>query len=206
MLDGLQKVLGNDAGWNEQGSWSQVGWAKQRQEGHHPFPGKNMIALNLLSVSSLFDDTAISTIIRYRRSWRGLLESCQSVRHWACEDLAGSPSSSLTRSKTWVLYIIPLFTNNWNFDFFFKPAFVRKRSEMKLLSLCRTSSQPGKKETLSKHNQLMNFRTVYLGIRGSGSTNHHVLCSLFNRLRVMLARKPAKTYISLAQVWSLLQY
>ena len=113
MLDGLQKVLGNDAGWNEQGSWSQVGWAKQRQEGYHPFPGKNMIAFNFLSGSSLFYDMAISTIIRYRRSWRGLLESCRSVRHWACEDLAGSPSSSLTRSKTWVVYIILLFTKEF---------------------------------------------------------------------------------------------
>lgn len=165
-----------------------------------------MIALGFLSVSSLFDDMVISTIIRYQRFWRGLLGSCQSVRHWACEDLAGSPSSSLTRSQTWVIYIIPIFTKKWNFDFLFKPAFVRKQSEMKQLSLCRTSSQPGKKETLSKHNQLMNFRTVYLGIRDSGSTNHNVLCFLSNRLRVMLARKPAKTYISLAQVWSPLQY
>ena len=217
MLDGLQKVLGNDAGWNEQGSWSQVGWAKQRQEGHHSLPGKNMIAFNFLSGSSLSNDMAKSTITRYRRSWRGLLESCQSVRHWACEDLAGSPSSSLTRSKTWVIYIIPLFQKNWNFDFLFKPAFVRKQSEMKLLSLCRTSSQPGKKRN-PEHEDVeaqsakeivlffLLFRTVYLGIRGPDSTHHHVLCSFSNRLRVMLARKPAKTYISLAQVWPPLQY
>ena len=84
---------------------------------------------------------------------------------------------------------------------------------MKLLSLCRTSSQPGKKrnpehvEAQSANKLVLFFSLFYfeqftLGLEALTQpiTMIYVLCPFSNRLRVMLARKPAKTYISLAQV------
>ena len=46
MLDGLQEVLSNDTGRNEQGSGAQVCWAEQRKEGYHSLPGIVDVPMN----------------------------------------------------------------------------------------------------------------------------------------------------------------
>ena len=57
MLDGLQEVLSNDTGGNEQGSGAQVCWTEQRKESYHSLPGiVNIIDTNDTNEERQFEE------------------------------------------------------------------------------------------------------------------------------------------------------
>ena len=141
VLDGLQEVLCNDAGRNEQGPGTQVCRTEQREEGDHSLPGIVVdIETNLVSkiLRAVQVPTLLARVARKLPKCKALSMRRLGRKPFILIDQVGPmillPHSYMFLFTQHCLKIIHKTLEQFSF---------RMQSEMRLPSLYRTSNQQG---------------------------------------------------------------